>query len=383
MRIAFYAPMKAPTDPVPSGDRAMARALWSALEEAGHELTLAADFRTWEGQGDAVRQRRLQTVGRRLAARLVRRYRAQTAATRPQIWFSYHLYHKAPDWLGPSVSAALGIPYVVAEASYAPKQAGGPWALGHEAVAAALARANAVVALNSNDIPCVRPLLRDAGRLLYLKPFIDADIYSADGERAAAREALAAALGLDPRCVWLLAVAMMRPGDKLTSYRLLAQALTGLRTADWCLLVAGDGPARPQVQSALSALAPERVRLLGRQTPAALRQLYGACDLLVWPAVNEAYGMALLEAQAGGLPVVAGRYGGVADVVQDGVSGLLSPPGDTRAFAHCVQALLRDPKRRARMGAAGAQRARAEHDIAFAGARLDRLMRTLLPEVAA
>ncbi len=383
MRIAFYAPMKPPTDPVPSGDRAMARALWSALERAGHELSLAARFRSWEGQGDAARQRRLQAVAKRLAARLVRRYRAQPLGARPQIWFSYHLYHKAPDWFGPPVSAALGIPYVVAEASYAPKQADGRWALGHEAVAAALARANAVVALNSNDIPCVRPLLRDAGCLLHLKPFIDLDAYGAGTGRGASREALAARLGLDPRSAWLLAVAMMRPGDKLASYRVLAQALRELRTGDWCLLVAGDGPARPQVEGALSALAPERLRLLGRQTPAALRQLYSACDLLVWPAVNEAYGMALLEAQAAGLPVVAGRYGGVADVVRDGVSGLLSPPGDTQAFTDAVQALLRDPARRARMGMAGVQVAGAEHDIALAGARLDRLMRTLLPEAAA
>ena len=65
MRIAFYAPMKPPTDPVPSGDRAMAQALWGALEGAGHELRLAARFRTWEGQGDAARQGRLQAVGRR------------------------------------------------------------------------------------------------------------------------------------------------------------------------------------------------------------------------------------------------------------------------------------------------------------------------------
>lgn len=93
--------------------------------------------------------------------------------------------------------------------------------------------------------------------------------------------------------------------------------------------------------------------------------------------------MALLEAQAAGLPVVAGRYGGVADVVRDGVSGLLSPPGDTQAFTEAVQALLRDPARRARMGMAGVQVAGAEHDIALAGARLDRLMRTLLPEAAA
>src|SRR3546814_1683340 len=54
------------------------------------------------------------------------RYQALPARQRPQLWFTYHLYYKAPDWIGPKVARALRIPYVVAEASVAYKRASGP-----------------------------------------------------------------------------------------------------------------------------------------------------------------------------------------------------------------------------------------------------------------
>jgi len=58
--------------------------------------------------------------------RLLAHYRALPRAEQPALWFTYHLYHKAPDHIGPVVARQLGIPYVLAEASYAAKQARGP-----------------------------------------------------------------------------------------------------------------------------------------------------------------------------------------------------------------------------------------------------------------
>ncbi|OFX00963.1 MAG: hypothetical protein A3D94_11990 [Alphaproteobacteria bacterium RIFCSPHIGHO2_12_FULL_66_14] len=93
-----------------------------------------------------------------------------------------------------------------------------------------------------------------------------------------------------------------------------------------------------------------------------LAALYAAADLYLWPAINEAYGMAFLEAQAAGLPVVAGRTGGVPAVVADGVTGLLTPVGDAAAFAAAVARLLDSPADRARLGAAAKTRVTAHHD---------------------
>ncbi len=65
-----------------------------------------------------------------------------------------------------------------------------------------------------------------------------------------------------------------------------------------------------------------------------------AADLFVWPAINEAFGMALLEAQACGTPVIAGASGGVPAIIADGETGWLSPPGDVAAFAADVDFAL-------------------------------------------
>src|SRR5690606_6241524 len=93
--LAFYAPLKPPDSPVPSGDRRMARLLMQALAEAGYGVTLASRFRSYDGRGDCARQARLSVLGRRLADRLVRRWQERP----PRAWFTYHLYYKAPDWL--------------------------------------------------------------------------------------------------------------------------------------------------------------------------------------------------------------------------------------------------------------------------------------------
>src|SRR5687767_4199513 len=116
----------------------MARLLMAALEHAGHEVTLASTYRSWDAGTLPSPHERLATLGAKLAARLTERLRAAP----PDLWFTYHLYHKAPDWLGPAVAKSLGIPYVIAEASYAPKQAGGPFNLGHKAAGNAIAQAD-------------------------------------------------------------------------------------------------------------------------------------------------------------------------------------------------------------------------------------------------
>lgn len=378
MRIAFYAPMKPPTHPTPSGDRRMAELLMAALAAAGHQVELASRFRSHDGGGDPARQARLEAVGKRLAARLVRRYRARPAAERPRAWFTYHLYHKAPDWLGPAVADALGLPYLLAEASHSPKRAQGPWASGHAAAAAAIARADAVLALNPADAEGLRPLLAPGTPLVPLKPFLDLEGAPRPAcARHELRARLAGRLGLDPGGVWLLAVAMMRPGDKLASYEVLGAALARQADRRWQLVVAGDGPARPRVQAALerAAAGGGRIAYAGVLDADGLAELYAAADLCVWPAINEAYGMALLEAQAAGLPVVAGASSGVAQIVRQGETGLLAPAGEVDAFASAVDSLLDRPDKRAAMGRRAAAIARSEHDQASAARILDQALR--------
>jgi len=379
MRVAFYAPLKPPTHPAPSGDRHMARLLMAVLQQAGHEVELAARLRSWDGRGDSERQRRLQQLGEKLARRYLRRLATGAEMLKPDLWFTYHLYHKAPDWIGPIVSRALAIPYVVAEASHAPKQAQGPWAEGFAAAEKSIRQAAAVVAVNSKDVPCLRRLAKSE-RLFQIRPFLDTAPYKELPSRDECRARVRRMFGLEAEQPWLLTVAMMREGDKHRSYELLAQALQGLLDRDWQLLVVGDGVARAQVEIAFAPLTEKgRVVFAGARDAVEIRQLTAACDVYVWPAVNEAFGMAFLEAQAAGLPVVAGRYGGVADVVDDGEDGLLTAPGDQEAFANAVSSLLQDPDRRRRMGAAARERVLAGHGLEGAAARIDQIIQPLVP----
>jgi glycosyltransferase involved in cell wall biosynthesis len=375
MRIAFYAPMKPPTHGVPSGDRRVAGLLMEALGRAGHRVELASTYRSYDAHGDPQRQAAMRDQATGFARRLAEQWRRGPPELRPELWFTYHVYYKAPDWLGPTVSGALAIPYVIAEASYAPKRAGGLWAIGHEAVGDAIRRADLVLSPTRYDIACVQPLLASPERIELLKPFLDpAPFRNAARARTAHRSRLGAAHALDMAQPWIAVAAMMRPGDKLASYRALAQVLARVADLPWRLLVAGDGAARREVEAALAAAVPGRATLLGALSMEEVAALYAACDLCIWPGINEAYGMALLEAQAAGLPVVSCALRGVPDVVTHGKTGLLAPEGDAEALARHARELLGDAPRRAALGRAAAELAASERGLDAAAAQLKRAL---------
>lgn len=377
MRAAFYAPMKPPDHPVPSGDRRMARAFMALLQDLGYEVELASRLRSFDRGGDPGRQHRLRELGRRSAERLLACYRVRPPDQRPTLWFTYHLYHKAPDWLGPTVAQELGIPYVVAEASVAPRRANGGWSMGYAASRSAIAAADLVLAMTRKDLAGLRGVAR--GQLALFPPFLDTSPFvTASARRPAIRWKLAREHKLDAGRPWLLAVAMMRPDVKLLSYQLLATALARITASDWQALLVGDGPARAAIEAEFASGDPGRVRFLGALAPAPLAEIYAAADLYVWPACGEAYGMAMLEAQAAGLPVVAGNEGGVADIVADGETGILVEPRRPDAFADAIATLLADSGRRHSLGSRAQRRTIALHDTATARERLSKLLARLV-----
>jgi glycosyltransferase involved in cell wall biosynthesis len=368
MRIAFYAPLKWPGHAAPSGDRQIARQLLQGLRLRGHETSVAARLRTFDREGDAARQRRIGAIGERMAARLAGHYGATGAA--PDLWFTYHVHHKAPDVIGPAVAQALRIPYVIAEASIAPKQRHGRWSVGYAQARASIEAADGIVHLNPVDVDQVDRVRKTTSATLMLAPFVDARAIGALADtvrRAGHVEALR-----------LITVAMMRQDAKLASYRLLAQALARLDDVGWTLTVVGDGPARRDVEQCFAGFGTERVRFLGERAPAEIVTLLARSDLFVWPAIDEALGLALIEAQAAGVPVVAGASGGVASVVAHEVSGLLVPPGDVARFADAVRRLGNDGALRRRMSDAAVTYVRERHDTAVAASALDRFLQSMV-----
>jgi glycosyltransferase involved in cell wall biosynthesis len=122
------------------------------------------------------------------------------------------------------------------------------------------------------------------------------------------------------------------------------------------LVLAGDGPCREELARLVAELgAGGRVRLLGecRDVP----QVLAAMDLFVLPSLAEGMSNTILEAMAVGLPVVATRVGGNRELVDEGETGRLVPPGDPRALADAVAGYLDDAHVRGLHGKASRRRA--------------------------
>jgi glycosyltransferase involved in cell wall biosynthesis len=115
------------------------------------------------------------------------------------------------------------------------------------------------------------------------------------------------------------------------------------------LVVVGDGPLRRQVPGALGFLPPEQ-----------LRERYARAAVVACPSRREGFGVVAAEAMAHGRPVVASAVGGLLDLVVDGETGLLVPPGDVEALRAALERLLGDSPLRRRLGEAAKERARAE-----------------------
>lgn len=358
MNVAFYAPLTPCDHPTPSGERLMARLLVKALGVAGHDVRVASDFRSYSNDPDIGIYHDLKSAALTEASRLVEAWSAEQGGWRPDCWFTYHPYYKSPDWIGPRVCGRIGLPYVTAEASYAAKRDEGPWAPWQADVVTAVRGAAVNFCFTGRDRAGLEALGALSGPLVDLPPFLDPPPIPP----RLARSSTAA-----PR---LAVAAMMRPGDKLASYFALSQTLQTLLDLPWRLAVIGDGDARSDVLAAFSPIPPDRIDWLGELEPEAVLDVLSACDLYVWPGIGEAYGMAYLEAQAMGLPVVAQDTGGVPAVVAADATGLLTPAGDLSAFAGAIRRLLLDPDQRNKMGHAATRFVREQRSIAGAAAIL-------------
>ncbi|MGY6710693.1 MAG: glycosyltransferase family 4 protein [Rhizobiaceae bacterium] len=156
--------------------------------------------------------------------------------------------------------------------------------------------------------------------------------------------------------VVLCVAAFSAEKDHATLLQAWAEIETAHPTAE--LHLAGSGKLEEELRGLAASLSLERLRFLGwRDDVAAL--IKGA-DMVVLSSRTEGLGSSLCQAQAAGKAVVATAAGGIPEAVQDGDTGLLSPPGNAPALAANIMALLTDATRRQRMGEAGRARARTD-----------------------
>lgn len=133
------------------------------------------------------------------------------------------------------------------------------------------------------------------------------------------------------------------------------------RVPEATLVICGQGEEEPRLrrQAEMGGIS-DRVRFLWFQSD--VRPVLAAADVFAMPSLSEGLGVAALEAMAMGKPVVASNTGGLPDVMVDGETGLLVPPGDPEALAEALTILLRDPTRARAMGEAGRARALERFD---------------------
>jgi glycosyltransferase involved in cell wall biosynthesis len=359
MRIAFYAPLKSPNHPVPSGDRQMARMLMAALIRAGHAVGIASELRAFSpssalGAHDDVRRVAQQEVTRIAAA--------WSRETPPDLWFCYHSYYKAPDFIGPELTRRFGLPYITVESSWSSRRAIDGWAESQAVVANGVRQAAVNVCMRQKDREGLQNIAPH-GRFEMLDPFIDVLPFQDVTPQLGSRR--------------IVTVAMMRPGDKLESYRMLARALERIEHLSWTLAIVGDGPSRDEVRSEFARFDPARIEWLGEKAPLELPGIYAQGCVYAWPGFGEAYGLAYLEAQAAGLPVVAQEVDGVPGVVRNGRTGILTPAGNVVAFADALAKLLGDTKLRRSMSQAGRSFVTQERSFGIASARLAEILHAI------
>jgi phosphatidyl-myo-inositol dimannoside synthase len=179
---------------------------------------------------------------------------------------------------------------------------------------------------------------------------------------AAATEKLTAPEGF-PEGRIILTVGRWAANERYKGADSLIRAMPKLAeaVADVQLIAIGDGDDRPRLQEIAKGLGvSNRVHFLRSRAKAELAACYARCDVFALPSSGEGFGLVFLEAMALGKPVVGAERGGIPDLIEDGVNGLLVPPDDPERLVAALRALLLDESLRRTMGEEGRRRVREE-----------------------
>lgn len=204
-------------------------------------------------------------------------------------------------------------------------------------------------------------------KVAVLPNFVDDEVFAA----AEGRESLRRELNYGNTDVVFAIVAMLR-SEKQHHLLLQAFARVAGTNASARLLIVGDGPERESLTHAVNAMGlAERVQFVGNVTRA--WQLFGAADVAVLSSRHEGSPNALLEAMATGLPVVASGVGGILDIVDDGVNGILVSPHSPDGFVSAMTMYAADARQRATAGRLGQDKMRKLYGADAAVARIEAL----------
>jgi phosphatidyl-myo-inositol dimannoside synthase len=157
----------------------------------------------------------------------------------------------------------------------------------------------------------------------------------------------------------ILTVGRWDPAERYKGADTLIAALPSVLKAapDASLVLVGDGDDRPRLEQLARDLGVfEQAHFLHGLTPEQLFACYAGCEVFALPSRGEGFGFVFLEAMASAKPVIGGAHGGIPDIVEDGVTGLLVPHGDVDRLAQALESLFSNPTRAREMGARGRER---------------------------
>ena len=145
------------------------------------------------------------------------------------------------------------------------------------------------------------------------------------------------------------------------------------------LVLVGDGDDRQSLEHLARNLGvSEHAHFLHGLTPEQLFACYANCEIFALPSRGEGFGLVFLEAMACAKPVIGGAHGGIPDIVEDGVTGLLVPHGDAERLAQALESLLDNPNRAREMGVRGRERVQKEYTFEEFRSRLTRILNAVL-----
>ena len=214
-----------------------------------------------------------------------------------------------------------------------------------------------VIVLTSEDSKEQERLgLGTHGKFKIIPNAIDLKRFSRTRTRVASLESLRRALDLKAGDFpILLCVARLSP-EKGVEHLIRAVPLLTAKLPHLKLWIAGDGPERKNLEKLADALKLKgRIHFLGRRHD--VPELLALADIFILPSLYEAMGIAIAEAMAAGLPVIATKVGGVPGIIDDGVHGILVEPQSPEALAEAIEHLAADRTLRERMGANAFERA--------------------------
>ncbi len=368
MKICYYTAFKPLSHAHPSGDLVTATGIFSYLRKQGHQVVPMSDFRCrwifWKPwQWPKLWQE---------ARRVVRKH----SGSGMDLWLTYHSYYKAPDLLGAAATQQMGIPYVIFQGIYSTKRQRALKSFpGFYLNRRSLCAARHIFTNKKIDLLNLKRLI-PAHKITYIAPGLIPAEFSFDAE---ARSELRCALNLGDDPV-VFSAAMFRPDVKTEGLTWVIRTCGELyrRGQPLWLVIAGDGKEKDKLKQLAEAHLPQRVRFVGRIARNDMYRYYSAADLFVFPGIRESLGMVYLEAQACGLPVVAFENAGVPEAVKDGVTGLLVPAFDAKAFEEAIARFLNDVQLRRRMGRAAQSYVRQNHNLNRNYRQIDRILQAIV-----